>query len=486
MHIMKMHHSSVFKTFFLLLSLTLFLPSCDDYLDINDDPNNPTSVNGDYGLVLTDIELTTSYNLVGGGNLTRYSALWIKHITFAGEPPSEDTYRVNTSDFNNDWAFNSYAGVLINCKFVIENGTTDEAWNHVAIAKILMAHNYALLSDYFGDIPRSEALQRTANLQPKYDTQEEVFNYVQSLLDEAIADIAKNSPKAVGSQDLIFSGNMEKWKKTAYALKARYHLRLTNAPGRDAATQAQNALNALQNAMTGHADMASLLYTGEPGAEGPWNQWITKFSTTTKISAYFLNLLQSYNDPRLPIFVDKAKSTATYVGHENGSNDIPNALDDVSSVGIAYLNPRAGTPLMTYVEQKFIEAEALFRIGKTTDAATAYAAAVQAHMELLSGAGEERTVISPADITAYLQAHPMNGLESIITQKYIAGFLWSSSEAFHDYRRTGFPSTLTPAQNADLPQIPTRLPYPDTEVNSNNANVPTGVTLTSKVWWDAN
>lgn len=481
---MKIYHNSIFKILLVLLSLAVTLPSCNDYLDINADPNNPTDINGDYDLALGDITLTTSYNLVGGGNFTRYSALWIKHIAFASEPPSEDTYRVNTSDFNNIWAFDSYAGVLINCKFVIDNGTADEAWNHVAIAKILMAHDYALLSDYFGDIPRSEALQRTANLQPKYDTQEDVYEYVQSLLDEAIVDIDKNSPIAVGDGDHFLGGDMDKWKKVAYALKARYYLRLTKAPGKDAATQAQNALNAIQNAMTSADDEAALLYTGQAAAEGPWNQWVSKFATTVKTSNYFLNLLQSMNDPRLSAFVDKAVNTGTYVGHENGTNDLPNALDDVSSVGEYYLAARIHSPLMTYVEQKFIEAEALLHLGKTGDAATTYADAIKLHMAQLSGEGELGTVISEGDMNAYIAANPMNGLESIITQKYIAGFLWSSSEAFHDYRRTGFPSSLTPAQNGDLNQLPTRIPYPDTEINSNSQNVPPGVTLTSKVWWD--
>ena len=463
--------------------LCMTVLSCDDYLDINQSPNAPGEI-GNLDLLLADMTATTSYNLVGGGNFTRWGARWIQHIATNAVPPLVDTYRFTTAGMNNEWAFFSYAGVLINSQIVIDEGTASESWNHVAIGKILMAHNYALLTDYFGEIPFSDALKRTESLKPTYDDQETVYAGIQNLLDEAIADINKNAVLPVGSGDLYFGGNMQRWIKVANGLKARYHLRLTNAPGKDAATQAGLALDALANTLESNDDNANFDYPGGPGAEAPWQQWISKFARRIQISQYFVNLLQSLNDPRLPIMADQSVNGNEYVGHPTGAIIPDSQLEDVSAIGSYYLAEDASVPLITFAEVKFLEAEAAFIAGETPRAETAYADAIKANMSLLSGNGQFNTVIDEAAQNNYITAHPLNSLEDIITQKYIAGFVVASAEAYSDYRRTGFPSSLQPALNADFNQIPTRIPYTDTEINNNVENVPEGITPTSKVWWD--
>jgi hypothetical protein len=481
---MKNKYINFVKTIFLVGLLGLWLPSCNDYLDINDDPNNPISLGGDYDLLIADITNTMSYNIVGGGNFTRYSAQWMQQIADVSAPPSNDTYRFNTSDFNNEWAFYSYSTILIGCKDVIENGTVDGAMNHVAIAKIMMALNYGVLTDFFGAIPFSEALQRTGNLKPAYDSQEAVYDGIQTLLDEAIAAIDLDSPVEVGSGDFLLGGDMAKWRKVANMLKARYALHLVNAPGKDPNMQAQAALNALSEAMDSPADEPRFVYMGGAGEEGPWNQWIEKFANTMKVSQNLLDMLTALNDPRLPMMVDTSENTGTYVGHKNGNSNLPDELDDVSDIGIFYYQPETYIPVVTYVEQKFIEAEANLILGNMPEAEAAYAAAIKSHMSMLSGEGETGETISETEMDDYITANPLNDLEDLITQKYLGLYLWGAAEVYNDFRRTGFPQ-LTPAMNALFNQIPTRIPYPDTEINNNKENVPGGVTPTSKVWWDA-
>ncbi len=148
------------------------------------------------------------------------------------------------------------------------------------------------------------------------------------------------------------------------------------------------------------------------------------------------------------------------------------------------MDPDLDIPMMTYVEQLFLKAEAHWRLGQTADAEMAYAAAIRTHMEQLSGNGELGTVIGATEISDYIAANPLEGLGDLIEQKYIAGFLLSAFESYNDYRRTGFPDDIQPAQNSDVPVIPTRMIYTDTEINNNAANVPAGITLESKVWWD--
>ncbi len=467
-----------------MIALLVSFSSCDDYLDINESPNAPTSIN-DLDLILADITSTTAYNLVGGGNFTRMTAQWMQHIANNAAPPSNDTYRFNTASFNNEWAFYSYAGILINSKIVIEQGTAAESWNHVAIAKIMTAHNYALLTDFFGEIPFTDAIKRTEVLTPTYDSQEQVYTGVQAMLDDAIVDIDKGAVLQVGGGDFFYGGDMAAWRKLAHALKARYYLRLTSAPGKTGAGQAQLAKDALANAMTSSLDEGAFQYTGEPGAEAPWQQWINKFSTTIQTGAYMINKLQGSNDPRLSIIADTAAGSI-YVGHPNGTL-ATTALAAVSSIGSFFMDAGAAVPLMTYEEQLFLEAEANLWLNDLPAAQTAYEAGIRSHMDRLSGKGELGTIIDRPAQDTYLMNNPLNNLEDIINQKYIAAFIYSPVEAYNDYRRTGFPSDIQIAQNPDnIDQIPTRIPYTDTEINNNSVNVPANITRTSKVWWDAN
>ena len=474
----------IFKICLLMITLIGF-SACEDYLDINESPNSPGSID-DQDLLLADITSTTAYNLVGGGNFTRYSAQWMQQIANNAAPPSNDTYRFNTSSFNNEWAFYSYAGVLINSKIVIDEGVELGNWNHVAIAQIMTAHNYAILTDFFGEIPFTQALQRSENLKPIFDSQETVYNGIHQLLDDAIANIDKASPIAVGGGDFFYGGDMSKWRKLAYSLKARYYLRLTNAPGYDASTQSQLALDALANGMEGQADVAYFDYINAEGSEAPWFQWVGKFANSMQMSNYFVNKLINNNDPRLAIFADTAANAGLgYVGHPNGSLNTT-ALATVSNIGSYFMDASYNIPLMTYEEQLFIETEARFRANGLSDAQPTYEEAIRSSMDLLSGKGQTGVIVDRAAQDAYLQAHPLVDIESIIEQKYVAGFLNGAAEAYHDYRRTGFPNDIQPALNGDYQQLPTRIPYTDTEINNNFDNVPEGITATSKVWWDAN
>ena len=259
-------------------------------------------------------------------------------------------------------------------------------------------------------------------------------------------------------------------------------MHLTNAPGYDDQAQANLALTAITNAMTSPADEARFDYQNTPGAESPMNQWVGKFATGMQASGYIVDKLGSLNDPRLPLIADQNQD-GIYLGFTSGEPST-NFLAEISPIGAYFMDADFDVPLMTYEEQLFLKAEAHYRLGQTVEAEAAYDEAIRSHMNKLSGNGEFSTVIDMTAQDAYIDSRPLTGLQDIIMQKYIAGFIVGSFEAYNDYRRTGFPSDLQAAPNGDFSAIPTRMIYTDTEINNNIANVPSGVTPESKVWWD--
>lgn len=460
---------------------------CKKYLDINKDPNDPLSVSE--SLILPDVELTTSTNIVGGYN-GQVAAYWMQQLSINQAPPNVETYRILDNDDDNTWSFYLYPNVFENLDVMIKEAETAGHHEYVAIGKTLFAFNMAITTDLWNSVPFSQALQPTAIPKPKYDKQEDIYNGIQNLLDSALYYIAQPSSKiAPGTDDLVYGGDMDAWKKFIYSLKARFYLRLTKAPGRTAAAQADSALAALQNGFTSNSDNAIVAYVGTSQAETPWYENTLPGAGGVVIAQSFIDSLIARNDPRLPVFATKGKG-GTYNGRPSGTTTTTD-YTAYSAPNIFYggylplLAPGANQPgtaaslyLMTYSELLSIQAEATYIKSGAAAAQPIYEAAVGAHMTMLG--------INTTDQTTYIASRPLltatNAIEQIITEKYVAGFL--SIETYNDWRRTGFPQ-LTLAQNPYVNYIPRRWPYTFTEKQTNPQPEQNGVTTADRVWWDA-
>jgi hypothetical protein len=146
------------------------------------------------------------------------------------------------------------------------------------------------------------------------------------------------------------------------------------------------------------------------------------------------------------------------------------------AMGAFYSSINSAVPMLTFTEMKFIEAEAQMRLGKVAEAHAAFVAAVKASLA--------RTGVSDADATTFMaQAGVDPGataltLENIMTQKYVA--MYTQCESWSDWRRTGFPA-LAPVEGNEVPR---RFPYPQSERLYNGTNMPGGLTIFNRVWWD--
>ncbi|MEO6583293.1 MAG: SusD/RagB family nutrient-binding outer membrane lipoprotein [Ferruginibacter sp.] len=465
--------------------------SCKKILDVNQNPNKPVSVT--LGVLLPAvIEATSTNHYVVASSTALFSQ---QLAAYASGPLNNDQNR----NVRLSGAFTAiYSNTMNNVVYLIDQAKQQQAPYYEAMGKVLLAVNLGLATDIFGNIPYTEAFKGAANLSPKYDKQEVIYPIIQALLSEAITLFGQ--PKAAlnpTTEDLIYGGNIPKWIKAANALKARFAIHLTKKGAVAAATAAMGYLPA---GFAGNADDFQLTYTDRN--VNPWYKNIAIGTTTGNfILSHSRKLLDGMNgtiypgliDPRLPLIADK-KSNANYIGIINGSGGSPSGTTDITP-NTFYSKPLSPIFMMTYAEQKFIEAEALFLInggsatstGSTPAAYAAYLAGIMAHMTKLG--------VPSADITLYINNPQVSvgaaalKLEHIMREKYIA--LYLNPEAWVDVRRYDYnpdifkgialPLNQDPAMNG---QFIRRSNYPLEEISKNPNVLAEERPLFEKLWWD--
>lgn len=452
-----------------IITICVLSSSCEKKLDeyaVN--PNDPENVT--LGLLLGGAEVGTFANYTG--DLARVTNLFTQHVAGVdGQYQDLARYDLNDQTFQNHWQ-NMYNGVMVNADRLIKDSGTENPY-YAGIGRVLMAMNIGLTTDLWGDVPYSDAFKALeGNTTPTYDTQEAIIASIQTLLDAAIADFGQPATANTftpSSEDIIFHGDVEKWKTVAYILKARYHNRLSQIDPTGSATQALQALAAAGLTDDPEADMMAIFFD----SGSTLNQWSAFMSQRgyIRMGEFFINKMQSVNDPRLPFFAGKDEAGAYSGTNVNDQVDV-----STSPPGPGVASNDSPLPLVTYPEAKFIEAEANLRLGNRLAAATAFNEAVKASVFRVTGAAP-----SPAFIAAVAaETAATITLDKIISQKYVA--LFTEIEPYNDYRRTGLPA-LVPNSNGVKQQIPLRLP---TSVDERlyNPNAVIVSDIYSPVWWD--
>ncbi len=456
---------------FCFLSLVIFT-GCKKYFDVNDSPNDPQKVTVD--LMLPAIQ--TSMFLDQNGHLARLTSMLIQHSagTDRQYQAYDLTYNITESEIDNEWN-NLYAHTLMNATIMINDAEQGGNPWYAGIGRIIKAMSLGLATDLWGDIPNSQAFKGTDNLTPEYDSQQQVYQDIQKLLSDAIKNLNEPANKnrlKPGSNDLIYGGDITKWKILAYMLKARY---ANNLSKRNPSGSASEALQYVQKAKnlgaSNDANMYAVFGTDATN-NNLWYQFISDRDGYISMSKFFIDMLKNYNDPRLPLYVEPNDS-GEYYGAEPGGLNVNDAGFSIINM-TTFAGPDSKLPMFSYAELLFIEAEAQKRLGNEVQAAQAYDAAITASMQQFG--------VTPGEITAYLNTHGSNGnpvtLEQIMTQKYIA--LFTNVQAYTDWRRTDFPA-LTPTGNN--PKIPRRLPTAQSE-RIFNPKARVNNNIYDRVWWD--
>ncbi len=475
----------------ILAILGLFLTSCEDYLDINQDPNQSTT--SDINLQLSSGQLQIAIGV--GQRIFPNLGIWCQYHAGGpgvslGEP---DQHQLSSSE-SNDIFTRTYRGST-NLNYIIKNAPDQK--NYVAIAKLMKAYGVQNCVDLFGDVPYAEAFRGDiadgSILHPKYDKAEDVYNSLINEVNDAIQLIHDGNglatPKA---NDIVYGGDMHAWEAFAHTLLLKLYIR----SGKN--TEAITAAGDGTGLITTNAVNGKVAFPGGSTASNPF--WTAGRSTA--LGNYYvatttsINYLLSTNDPRIDVLYDKPAAGGGHNGMKPG--DVENAPANSSTFstpagatketgGFLY-NATMPVLLITSWEGNLLLAEAAVLAGK--DPKPFYDAAVKAHFEYCGIAAASAAYLTGSG--ALDAAKPM---KSIALQKWVCmnGLQpvegWIETRRYDNDNNALFQSRnggifIEPTKNSLGAGIfPSIYPYPENE-ESLNQKFPGQHSITAKVFWD--
>lgn len=420
------------------------------------------------------------------------------------------TNYVLSDDIGRRYWNNFYIPVLQNLEFILPLLKNSDRVTTYAAARIWRVFIYQKLTDYYGDIPYSQAGKALAAgiFAPAYDKQQFIYADLISELRASIALLNEN-PGVLVEGDQFYGGSSSQWKKLAASMLLRIGMRLIKVDEPQAALLTKEAY--AYGVMTSNSDMPVLKHN----ANAPNGYAFNLADQHFFLHKTLVDHMRKSGDPRLKIYggvydkeaflggVITSTDTARFIGYSfNLADPLPN-----TRVNYAVFQPKE-TPFFDfqYAEVEFLVAEAILRGFVTGDANLHYQAAVTAHMQSLSLLPTAPS-INNAQISDYLARNPLvnprnptteGAIEQINTEFWIAGFIFDADEVYANWRRTGYPK-LTPNPNtitgsSNSPGIiPRKIPYPQIEFTLNNSNATNALAayggmndfnVRARVWWD--
>ena len=486
------------KQLFLLMGLigAIAFTGCrKDFEEINTNPNEPTSVSTGFLLTAAQKRIMDEY----------YDAFWgsrrgmqLAQYWASNQYSNESRYQFRVETANGAWR-DFYAGPLADLQRIIDlntnnaedvNGFGSNA-NQIAVAKLLQAWIYQHLTDAYGAIPMSQALQGVENTSPGYDSQADVYANLLTMINDALAGMDGGA----GPQgDQIYGGDMDMWTKFANSLKLRVAMRMADVNPGTAQTAAEQALSSGM-LIVGNSDNALFNYLAGAPNNNPINE---DYKTRNDFAAsnVMVDYLASLNDPRLMAYY-ATNADGVYLGEVYGLSEANAALtpnDAVSQRSAAILAGDFPGIYFDAAQTHFLAAEAAER-GWTSilSAEEHYNAAIELSMNFwgIDDAAAIAGYLGQADV-AYGTAEG-TWKERIGRQKWIALYM-QGYEGWAEWRRLDFGVLQLPADGVlQGDGIPLRMEYPLDEQTLNNASWTAGVAANGgddamdvSLWWDVN
>ncbi|MFV0291667.1 MAG: SusD/RagB family nutrient-binding outer membrane lipoprotein [Mangrovibacterium sp.] len=423
-----------------LLAGLLVFTACS--LDINKDPNSLAELESAKSL-LPSAELTIAANLMGwntgfgGGYWSQYMAQSPTASQFKSlEDYIETDYSYLWSEFT--------AGALNDLKEIKEISAEKQTPSYAYIAEILQIFAWQVMTDTWGDVPYSEALQGGDNTNPKFDKGEDIYADLLVRVEAVLAVDVANLSDIDASYDLIFNGDLEQWKAFASALKLKLLIRQSETADYNNAS----VLSFVESTTftSAGAIISGKIFSDVDGKRHPMAEFqaggANFVSLNVIASKTLLSYLENNNDPRLASIYSKA-ADGTYRGALQGDY---NSTEDVDSNGTADKNEKYSgmqwaynmdLPLLSYWEQEFFIAEIYARANNMASAKIHYDKAVAAS---LAAHGLSASITAAGEYAEFVPANLDEALELIGLQKWVAYCKYQHHEAFLERNRLKYPA----------------------------------------------
>ena len=526
---------NLFKLY-VVIGLIGFVSCTGNFEEINTNPNNPETVPSAPILTWVQFYMSISYYGDVWYNFNEGSSMAGQITKIAYIDETRYAYRASTV---NNMFNNPYVMIRNLNRILLNEGGPEGNPNMTAIALILKSFVYHVTTDQLGDIPYSEAFQAETEriYRPKYDSQESIYRDLLNELKKAsemIVDVNTPVAQRVSGADIIYGGNMTRWKKFANSLRLRMAVRMSSVDEAGARTVINEILGnpSKYPLLESNADNARFKFPGDAGQREPLSSsQLTRVDYV--IADAIVYVLDELSDPRLPVYAQKTQSGGIYKGFIPGAK-ANGALADFSKIGAFFSENVAGfTYYFRYAEVEFLKAEIFERGLYSGNAEAAYNAGITASIQEYTAVSPGSTT-SEADIAPYLalpkvaytnpdlpnlnfagndpdhncdipagivnnecvnaiwKANPR--LQKIAYQKWLAIFQ-QGMEAWAEVRRTDIPVIgPAPGRSASLAnhnRSPFRYPYSFNEQNSVNVDNARAAAVGivdlywgKQLWWD--
>ncbi len=534
---------------FAVLSLAfLMMNSCtDEFIEINTsrDLLLEDEVNVDMMFTRVMAYICIISNDDGMGTIGNYSGMSVS----GGNRPFQDGEASGVWSITYGNYGRNLSDIIRICQERDAKEGTNENVNKIAIARIMKAWAFAKCTDTYGNIPYFESCLpiKDAVYQPKYDSQKDIYTDLFKELKEAVAQLT-SSEGSYGKADVLYRGDVEKWRKFANSIRLRLALRVRYV---DPAMAKANMSDLSEADLIASRSDDAVINTNSQYTEfmnPQWSDLVERGEIVVKrvIGKTMLDILNNNNDPRTKVFADTAKADWPGTpGYEDIKNfgyrglpllgqcpvqqKYPYGEESVSRWSDLLWVEKIEMSLYKASETYFTLAEAaLFGIkGSPADAQSFYKKGLEiamAHTKEFYGscvpqlpavirlfrpgstdaeiaeqiAAKEITQAQIDDFLANAPVVTLTGseeekLEQIINQKMVALFP-NEYEGWADYRRTGYPRILVGDDADDLHgKMPRRMPWPTNEqtINGDQYNAALSAiggvdNRTIRIWWDAN
>ncbi|WP_345950432.1 SusD/RagB family nutrient-binding outer membrane lipoprotein [Mucilaginibacter sp. PAMB04274] len=464
---------------------------CSKIADINVSPNNP-SVDAATPQILFPSAVLSAAGRIGG-ELNILGGVWSQYWTQSNSSAqyrSIDSYNLIRTDLNANYS-ELFAGSLSDLQLAITQAKAANNNQYYLMCTVMKAVVYETLVDLYDQVPYTEAFKGIENIQPKFD---DGYSIYKGLLAEIDAALATNyNGKLVGSAataDLVFGGDMDKWRQFANTLELRMYLRMINAKPAEAQAGYQKLVARKADYLTVNAGVTQ--YTDATDKRNPfytYNVFALNSSTNLRASTTLVSYLKTNGDPRIVPYFTSATTTSINQGDFNAT---PAARPEYSTANTPNQDATDPVFFLTAAESYFLQAEADLRFNGGVNTAALYNEGVNAAFEQV---GAVRGNLYPFPTAGTTEQK----IEAIIVQKWASlPKTGHTLEGFFEQERTGYPR-ISPVYSTALAYVPgqwvysatgvttgklfpKRLVFPDVERSRNN-NTPAEVPITTPVWW---